>query len=133
MTDKVLLSTQAYSSADIRFINQLIQALACQPEGIQLGYSFTQTSCIDVGLCIEATNFLKTDFDYLLSMDYDILFNPHNDPTWRPGTEIKRIVDSVKETGGLVAGPYMKRGTGQICCVPLKAESGVIGPSGGLM
>lgn len=130
---KVLLSSQAYSGADLRFINQLIRTLAEQPEGLQIGYSFTQTSVIDVGLSIAATQFLGTDFDYLLSMDYDILFNPNNDPDYKYGTEIKRLVDSCEETGGLLAGPYLKRGKeNQLCVVPLEAGEILIGPGGGL-
>jgi hypothetical protein len=130
---KVLLSSQAYSGADLRFINQLIRTLAEQPEGLQIGYSFTQTSVIDVGLSIAATQFLSTDFDYLLSMDYDILFNPHDDLDYKYGTEIKRLVDSCEETGGLVAGPYLKRGKeNQLCVVPLEAGEILIGPGGGL-
>lgn len=133
MTDKVLLCSQAYAGADMRFINQIILTLANPPEGIQLGYNFTQCSCIDVGLAMAATDFLKTDFDFLLSQDYDILYNPRNDPTYRWGAEIKQIVESCKETGGLVGGPYLKRGgDGQLCVVPLKEEEIIIGPGGGL-
>lgn len=131
--DKVLLSFQSYQNADLRFIDQLIHTLSEQPPGIQMGYNSTQTSVIDVGLCITATQFLKSPFDYLLSMDYDILFNPWNDPSYKYGSDIKRIVDSVKETGGLVAGPYLKRGReDQLCCVPLREEEILIGPGGGL-
>ena len=130
---KVLLSSQAYSGADMRFINQLIHTLAEQPKGIQLGYNFTQTSVIDVGLSIAATDFLKTDFDYFFSLDYDIIFNPHNDPAYPPGYEIKRLVDSCKETGGMVGAPYLKRGTeDQLCVVPLKEGTILVGPGGGL-
>lgn len=131
--DKVLLSSQAYSGADLRFVNQLIRTLAEQPEGLQIGYNFTQTSVIDVGLSIAATQFLQTDFDYLVSIDYDILFNPNNNPNYKFGYEIKRLVDSCKETGGLVAGPYLKRGReDQLCVVPLDAGEILIGPGGGL-
>lgn len=131
--DKVLLSSQAYSGADLRFINQLIRTLAEQPEGVQLGYSFTQCSCIDVGLCIATTQFLEGPFDYFLSIDYDILFNAWNDPNYKYGTEIKRLVDSAKETGGLVGGPYLKNGReDQLCVVPLEEGEILIGPGGGL-
>jgi len=130
---KVLLSSQAYSGADMRFINQLIHALAEQPKGIRLGYNFTQTSVIEVGLSIAATDFLKTDFDYFFSLDYDIIFNPHNDPAYPPGYEIKRLVDSCEETRGLVGAPYLKRGTeDQLCVVPLKEGEILVGPGGGL-
>lgn len=128
----ILLSTQTYQSMDYRFVNQLIHTLANPPKGVEFGFNFTQTSVIDIGLGITATDFLKTDMDYLLSIDYDILFNPHHDPNYRWGTEIKRLLDSAKETGGLVAGPYLKRGGRQICVVPLKAEEILIGPGGGL-
>lgn len=131
---KVLISTQCYQSMDFRFVNQMIHTLASPPEGISLGFNFTQTSVIDVGLGIAATDFLKTDCDYLLSMDYDILFNPANDPNYKYGTEIARIVQSCEETGGLVAGPYIKRGKkDQICAVPLRPEAITIGPGGGLV
>lgn len=117
----------------MRFINQLIHALAEQPEGIQVGYSFTQTSVIDVGLSIAATDFLKTDFDYFFSLDYDIIFNPNDDPAYPPGYEIKRLVDSCKETGGMVGGPYLKRGReDQLCVVPLEEGNVLIGPGGGI-
>lgn len=131
--DRVLISSQAYQSADLRFVNQLILSLAHPPDGIQLGYNFTQTSVIDVGLAIAATNFLKGDWDYLLSIDYDILFNPSNNPNYQYGAEIKRIVESCKETGGLVAGPYLKRGReDQLCVVPLHEGNIYLGPGGGL-
>jgi hypothetical protein len=131
--DKVLLSSQAYQSADLRFVNQLVRSLFEPPEGIQLGYRFTQTSVIDVGLAIAAEEFLRSDFDYLLSMDYDILFNPWGDPNYKFGTDIKRLVDSCKETGGLVAGPYLVRGReSQLCCAPMTEGEILIGPGGGL-
>lgn len=133
MTDKILISSQCYQNADYRFINQLIHTLAHPPDGVEFGYNFTQTSVIDVGLGIAATDFLAGPFDYFLSIDYDILFNPHNDPRYRWGTEIKRLLDDVKETGGLVGGPYLKRGRAdQLCAVPLRKEEVIIGPSGGL-
>lgn len=129
----ILISTQTYQSMDYRFVNQLIHTLANPPKGVEFGFNFTQTSVIDVGLGIAATDFLKTDMDYLLSIDYDILFNPRNDRKYQWGTEIKRLLDSAKETGGLVAGPYLKRGRkDQLCCVPLEKAEILIGPSGGL-
>jgi hypothetical protein len=131
--DKVLLVYQAYQNADLRFTDQLFRSLCEPPEGIGIGYKATQTSCIDVGLCINAMQFLESDFDFLLSMDYDIFLNPWQNPNYKMGSDIKRIVESVKETGGLVAGPYLKRGReDQLCVVPLEEGEILIGPGGGL-
>jgi hypothetical protein len=130
--DKVLISFQAYQSADLRFIDRLIRSLFEPPEGIQLGYNATQTSVIDIGLAITAEEFLKTEFDYLLSLDYDILVNPFSDPNYKFGSDIKRIVESAKETGGLVGAPYLIRGRDDLCGVPLKTENLIIGPGGKL-
>lgn len=130
--DKVLISFQAYQNADLQFIDRLIRSLFEPPEGIQLGYNATQTSVIDIGLAITAEEFLKTDFDYLLSLDYDVLVNPFGDPNYKFGSDIKRIVESCKATGGLVGAPYLIRGRGELCGVPLKTEDLRIGPGGGL-
>jgi hypothetical protein len=131
--DRILISSQCYQSADYRFMNQLVHTLAEPPEGVQFGYNFTQTSVIDVGLAIAAKEFLEGPYDYFLSIDYDILFNPHQRPEYRWGTDIKRLLNSCKETGGLVGGPYLKRGLAdQICAVPLKPREILIGPGGGI-
>lgn len=134
MTDKVMICTQMYNSADMRFINQLINTLSHQGDDLQLGINLTQTSCIDVGLSIAVDEFLAADMDYLFSLDYDILFNPYQIPNQDPCGVIRQLIVDCKETGGVVGGPYIRRGSkDQLCVVPLKAQQINVGKGGELV
>lgn len=134
MADKVLICTQMYNSADMRFINQLINVLSDQDENLRFGIKLTQTSCIDVGLSMAVGDFLESDFDYLFSLDYDIIFNPYNLLEMRYGDVIRQLIADCKETGGVVGGPYIRRGSKDtFCLVPLAVEDVKIGKYGRLV
>jgi len=122
---KVMLSLCAHRYLEPRSVDCLLRTILSSNEDIQFGYSFQMEPMIDRARAMQAMDFLKTDFDVLLFIDDDILFNVD---------EAHRIVKDAYELQSVVCGPYAKKTeAGGIIAVPLKYEEFPMGDDGILL
>jgi len=122
---KVLLSICAHRYLEPRSVDCLIRTILSSDEDIQFGYSFQLEPMIDRARAMQAMDFLKTDFDVLLFLDDDILYNVE---------DVHRLAEDAIEKQSIVCGPYAKKTEGAgIIAIPLKYEEFPLGPDGKLL